>query len=165
MGIAYFNYSRAKKKGRVPVIATQREQPLPGSVLAVLTSGPDHNKAVIDAAVGNKEHAPITFLYIGKDGSARKPEVFRLTSPHLGDEQAKEDFGTANYMAEEEKIPSLFVYRHKEPEAVQHVWQVVQPSDMIIAAEHVPDLTGILPDQIQYEETDAGKVAHLLKNW
>ncbi len=165
MCIAYFNYSRAKKKGRVPVIATQREQPLPGSVLAVLTSGSDHNKAVIDAAVGNKEHAPITFLYIGKDGSARKPEVFRLTSPHLGDVQAKEDFGTANYMAEEAKIPSLFVYRHKEPEAVQHVWQVVQPSDMIIAAEHVPELTGILPDEIEYEETDTGKVAHMLKKW
>ncbi len=165
MGIAYINYVRAKKKGRVPVIATQREQLLPGSVLAVLTSGPEHNKAVIDAAVGNKEHAPITFLYIGKNASNRKPEVFRLTSPHLGDEQAKEDFGTANYRAEQAKLPSLFVYRHKEPEAVQHVWQVVQPSDMIIAAEHVLDLTGILPDQIEYEETDDGKIAHLLKKW
>ncbi len=165
MGIAYINYVRAKKKGRVPVITTQREQPLPGSVLAVLTSGPEHNKAVIDAAVSNKEHAPITFLYIGKDASNRKPEVFRLTSPHLGDEQAKEDFGTANYRAEQAKLLSLFVYRHKEPEAVQHVWKVVQPSDMIIAAEHVPDLTGIQPDQIEYEETDDGKVAHLLKQW
>ena len=165
MGIAYFNYSRAKKKGRVPVIATQREQPLPGSVLAVLTSGLDHNKAVINAAVNNTEHAPVTFLYIGKDASDRKPEVFRLTSPHLEDAQAKEDFGTANLMAEEAKIPSFFVYRHQEPNAVQHVWQVVQPSDMIIAPESVSNLTGIDSTQLRYEETDAGKVAHLLKQW
>ena len=165
MGIAYLNYSRHKKKGRVPVLATQREQPLPGSVLAVLTSGPDHNKAVINAAIGNRDHAPITFLYIGKDASDRKPEVFRLTSPHLEDAQAKEDFGAANHLAEEAKIASVFVYRHREPNAVQHVWQVIQPADMILAAEHVPDLTGIQPDQTEYEETKDGKVAHLLKKW
>ncbi|GAC1400540.1 MAG: hypothetical protein NVS4B12_09470 [Ktedonobacteraceae bacterium] len=165
MGIAYINYSRHKKRGRVPVIATQREQPLPGSILAVLTPGPEHNKAVIDTAVKNKEHAPVTFLYIGKNSSDRKPEVFRLTSPHLEDAQAKEDFGTANHMAQEANVPSFFVYRHKEPNAVQHVWQVVQPSDMIIAAESVPDLTGIKPDQVSYEDTEAGKVAHLLKQW
>ncbi len=165
MGIAYINYSRAKKKGRVPVIATQREQPLPGSVLAVLTSGPDHNKAVIDAAIRNKEHAPITFLYIGKDASDRKPEVYRLTSPHLEDAQAKEDFGTANHMAEEAEIASSFIYRHKEPNAVQHIWQVIQPADMILAVEHMSDLTTIQPDQIQYEDTDDGKIAHLLKHW
>jgi len=165
MGIAYINYSRHKKKGRVPVLATQREQPLPGSVLAVLTPGPGHNKAVIDAAVKNPGHAPVTFLYIGENASDQKPEVFRLTSPHLADAQAKEDFGRANHMAEEAKIPSLFVYRHKEPKAVQHVWQVVHPSEMIIAAESVSDLTGIEPDQVRYEETEAGKIAHLLKQW
>ena len=36
---------------------------------------------------------------------------------------------------------------------------------MILAAEHVTDLTGILPDQIEYEDTDTGKVAHMLKKW
>ncbi|GAC1389204.1 MAG: hypothetical protein NVS4B11_00900 [Ktedonobacteraceae bacterium] len=165
MGIAYINYSRHKKKGRVPVLATQREQPLPGSVLAVLIPGPEHNKAVIAAAVKHGEHTPVTFLYIGERSSTRKPESFRLTSPHLGDAQAKEDFGRANHMAQEAKVPSLFVYRHMEPHAVQHVWQVVHPADMIIAAEHVSDLKGIEPDQIRYEDTDAGKVAHLLKQW
>lgn len=165
MGIAYINYSRHKKRGRVPVIVTQREQQLPGSILAVLTPGPEHNKAVIDTAVKNKEHMPVTFLYIGKNSSDRKPEVFRLTSPHLEDAQAKEEFGTANHMAQEANVPSFFVYRHKEPNAVQHVWQVVQPSDMIIAAESVPDLTGIKPDLVRYEDTEAGKVAHLLKQW
>ena len=68
-------------------------------------------------------------------------------------------------MAEEAKIPSFFVYRHEEPNAVQHVWQVIQPSDMIIAAESVPNLTGIDSTQLRYEETGAGKVAHLLKQW
>ena len=165
MGIAYFNYSRHKKNGRVPVIATQREQPLPGSVLAVLTSGPEHNQAVIDAAIKNSTHAPITFLYIGGDKSDRKPEVFRLTSPHLEDTQAKEDFGRANHMAQEAKVDSLFVYRHKEPNAVQHVWEVVHPSEMIIAAENVQNLTGVKADEVQYEDTKTGKVAHLLKQW
>ena len=165
MGIAYLNYSRHKKSGRVPVLATQREQPLPGSVLAVLTAGADHNVAVIDAAVQNKEHAPVTFLYIGKDASDRKPEVFRLTSPHLEDAQAKEDFGIANHMAEEAKIQSFFVYRHKEQNAVQQVWQVVQPSDMIIAAGNVPELSGIDTAQVRYEDTEAGKIAHLTKQW
>ena len=165
MGIAYFNYSRHKKKGRVPVLATQREQPLPGSVLAVLTSGPEHNKSIINAAVRNKEHAPVTFLYIGKDASERKPETFRLSSPHLEDAQAKEDFGSANHLAEEAKIQSFFVYRHREPNAVQHVWQVIQPSDMIIAAESIANLAGIDAAQLQYEDTETGKIAHLTKQW
>ena len=68
-------------------------------------------------------------------------------------------------MAEEAKIASSFVYRHKEPNAVQHVWRVIQPADMILAAEHIPELTGILPDQIEYEETDSGRIAHMLKQW
>ncbi len=165
MGIAYINYSRHKKKGRVPVIATQREKKLPGSVLAVLTPGPDHNQAVIEAVVKNGEHVPVTFLYIGERRSARKPELFRLASPHLDDAQAKEDFGRANYMAQEANVSSLFVYRHREPNAVKHVWHVVHPSDMIIAAESVPKLTGIKPDEIRYEDTASGKVAHLLKQW
>jgi len=165
MGIAYLNYSRHKKKGRVPVIATQREQPLPGSVLAILTPGPEHNQAVIDAAIKNRGHAPVTFLYVGGDNSDRRPEVFRLTSPHLEDAQAKEDFGRANHMAQEAKVDSLFVYRHKERNAVQHVWEIVHPSDMIIAAENMQNLTGVEPDEVQYEDTNAGKVAHLLKQW
>lgn len=166
MGIAYYNYSRHKKRGRVPVIATQREQLLPGSILAVLTPEPGHNSAVIHEAVkSNKEHVPVTFLYVGNRSSSRPPGHFRAVSPHLADEQAKEDFGRANHAAQEANIPSLFVYRHEQPDAVQHVWQVVHPSDMIIAAENVAKLVGVEPDQIRYEETDAGKVAHLLKQW
>ncbi len=166
MGIAYYNYSRHKKRGRIPVIATQREQPLPGSILAVLTPGPDHNRAVIDEAIkSTKDHTPVTFLYIGERSSSRPPEHFRVASPHLADEQAREDLGRANHAAQEANVPGLFVYRHKQPNAVQHVWQVVHPSDMIIAADNVSKLTGIEPDQTRYEETDAGKVAHLLKQW
>ncbi len=165
MGIAFFNYSRHKKQGRVPVLATQPEEPHPGSILAVLTSEPDHNQAVINAAVRNKEHAPITFLYIGESSSQRKPEVFRLTSPYLDDVKAREVFGRANHLAEEGKIPSHFVYRHREPNAVQQVWQVVKPSDMIIAAENVAKLTGIDGVQTNYEDTTTGKIAHLTKQW
>ena len=165
MGIAYFNYSRHKKKGRVPVVATQRAQSLPGSILAVLTADSARNNAVIHAAVANGERVPVTFLYIGERSSDRKPEVFRLTSPHLDDAQAKEDLGRANHLAQEAKTPSKFVYRHREPNAIQHVWRVVHPADMIIGAESVPELTGFEHDQIRYEETDAGKVAHVLKKW
>ena len=86
-------------------------------------------------------------------------------TPHLEDTQAKEDLGRANHMAQEAKVDSLFVYRHKEPNAVQHVWEVVHPSEMIIAAENVQNLTGIEADQVQYEDTKTGKVAHLLKQW
>ncbi len=113
----------------------------------------------------NKEHAPVTFLYIGKDASDRKPETFRLSSPHLEDAQAKEDFGTANHLAEEAKIQSFFVYRHREPNAIQDVWQVVQPLDMIIAAESVSNLEGIDAAQLRYEDTEMGKIAHLTKQW
>jgi len=166
MGIAYYNYSRHKKRGRVPVIATQREQPLPGSILAVLTPEAEHNRAVINAAIkSSKDQVPVTFLYVGKRSSSRAPENFRAVSPHLADPQAKEDFGRANHEAQEAGVPSLFVYRHGQPDAVQHVWQVVHPYDMIIAAENVSKLTDIKPDEIRYEETDAGKVAHLLKQW
>ncbi len=166
MAIAYYNYSRHKKRGRVPVIATQREQPLPGSILAVLAPEPNHNRAVIDEAVkSSKDSVPVTFLYIGKRSSSRSPEHFRAVSPHLADAQAKEDFGIANHVAQEANVPSFFVYRHGQPDAVQHVWEVVQPSDTVIAADNVAKLTDIKPDEIRYEETDDGRVAHLLKKW
>jgi hypothetical protein len=166
MAIAYYNYSRHKKRGRVPVIATQREQPLPGSILAILAPEPDHNRAVIDAAVkSSKDSVPVTFLYIGTRLDKRPPQHFRAVSPHLADAQAKEDFGIANHVAQEADVPSFFVYRHGQPDAVQHVWEVVRPSDTVIAADNVAKLTDIKPDEIRYEETDAGRVAHLLKRW
>lgn len=165
MAIAFINYRRHKQRGRVPVVVTQREKHLPGSVLAILTPGEGHNSAVIEAAVKGGDHVPVMFLYIGERSSARKPEVFRHVAAHLEDAQAKQDFGRANHMALEAHVPSLFVYRHKEPGAAFHVWQVVHPSDTIIAADQVSALQDIQPDQIRYEETSTGKVAHLVKQW
>jgi len=48
---------------------------------------------------------------------------------------------------------------------VSHVWQVVHPSDTVIAADQVSALKNIQPDQVEYEDTPSGKVAHLLKQW
>lgn len=164
MGIAYINYERLKKKGRIPISGTQRAQPLPDSTLVVLTPGVDNNKGVINAAI-RKNHGPITFLFIGNEKSKRKPHTFRLTLPYLSDTQARLDFGTANLLATEAKIQSVFVYRHMEPGAVEHVWSIVKPHDLIVDADKVQKLKDINVDEIKYEETSDGNIAHMLKKW
>src|SRR5207237_9299675 len=47
MGVAFINYMRHKRTGRLPVVTTGVEGRLPDSILAVLTAGNEHNDAVI----------------------------------------------------------------------------------------------------------------------
>src|SRR5205085_7942524 len=67
MIVAYVNYRSHKREGRVPVttvMTTGVEGRLPGSTLAVLTSGNGHNDAVIRAAINNAVGHPVVFLYV-----------------------------------------------------------------------------------------------------
>ena len=163
MGIAYINYSFHRRRGRVPVVTTGVEKNFPGAVLAVLTSGGEHNPAVIEAAINNSRKKPVVFLYLGKGISERKPELFRMIEPHLNDEQARRDFGRANYLAQEAKVECRFIYRHQKPGAAYHVWQELHPGDTIVAPEQVQALQQINPDRTSDEMTSAGQVVHLLK--
>src|SRR6266567_3239628 len=167
MAVAYLNYRYNKRKGRVPVTITGVEGRLPGSVLAVLTTGNGHNDAVIRAAVNNAHGHPIVFLYLSenKAKAGRAPTMFEVVDPYLDDQQAKDYFGKAENLAQKAKIPRRYVYRQQEPDVVARVWQAVHPHDTVVAAENASQFEDINPDRIRYELTSKGKVAHMLKQW
>ncbi|MBV9229502.1 MAG: APC family permease [Chloroflexi bacterium] len=163
MIIAYINYARHKSKGRDPVITTGVEKYFPGAILAVLTPDHGHNEAVIEAAVNNPGKKPVVFLYVGAGLSGQKLELFRMIEPHLNDEQARKDFGRANYLAQEAKVDCRFVYRHQEPGAVYQVWSMLHPQDTIVAADRTSLLKDIQPSRSYDEAKPDGKVIHLLQ--
>ena len=167
MLIAYGNYMLHKRRGRVPVMITGVEGRLPGSVLAVLTSGNGHNDAVIRSAISHADGHPVVFLYLSekKPQTQRPPSMFEVVDPYLDDAQAKEYFGKAESVAQKAKVPRRYVYQQQEPEAVAYLWQTVHPHDTVVAAEKASDLVDVNPDRIRYELTTNGKVAHMLKQW
>jgi amino acid transporter len=167
MGVAFINYMRHKRTGRLPVVTTGIEGRLPDSVLAVLTAGNEHNDAVIRNAINNADSKPVVFLYVGDRGATpgRAPRMFEVVDPYLEDQGAKETFGRAENLARKSKVPRRFIYRVQKPDTVAQVWQVVHPRDTVVAAENAPQFEDINPDRIRYELTPGGKVAHLLKRW
>lgn len=167
MAVAYLNYRYNKRKGRVPVMITGVEGRLPGSVLAVLTSGNGRNDAVIRTAINHANGHPIVFLYLSenKARASRAPTMFEVVDPYLDDQQAKEYFGKAENLAQKARVPRRYVYRQREPDVVARVWQAVHPHDTVVAAENASQFEDINPDRIRYELTSKGKVAHMLKQW
>lgn len=171
MAIAYLNYIRTEKAGRIPVlvVVTRVEERLPDSVLAVLSPGNGKNDAVIRAAVNNaEEHGrPVMFLYISEPKAREAaPRMMEIVDPYLEDQNAKENFGKAERLALKHKIPTRkYVYLQGDPERVSQVWQMVRPRDTVLAAKDSQEFTDINPDRIRYELTPEGKVAHLLKKW
>ncbi|GAC1350450.1 MAG: hypothetical protein NVSMB27_33090 [Ktedonobacteraceae bacterium] len=167
MIVAYVNYMYHKQRGRIPVMITGVEGRLPGSILAVLTSGNGRNDAVIRAAINHADGNPIVFLYVSdqKKRDRRAPTMFEVVDPYLDDLQAREYFGKAENLAQKAKVPRRYVYRRQEPAAVGRVWQAVHPRDTVAAAANAAQFEDINPDRIRYELTSSGKVAHMLKHW
>lgn len=165
MGVAYNNYNRHKQKGRLLVVTTNVEERLTGSILAVLTPGNQHNRAVMQSAITDADGKPVVFLYISDRQPDRVPGLFEVYDPYLHDQQAKEWFGQAESMAQKARVARRYVYLPREPEAVSRVWHVVHPADTVLPAENAAHLEDINPDRIRYELTPEGKVAHLIKRW
>lgn len=167
MAVAYLNYSRHKRLGRVPVMLTGIEGQLPGSLLAVLTSENGLNEAVIRAAISHSEGHPVVFLYLSDHTIQRKrePSMFEVVDPYLDDTQAKEYFGKAEHLAQKAQVNRRFLYRRNRPGTVADIWQVVHPRDIVVAAANAARLDDINPDRIRFEITSSGKVAHMLKQW
>ncbi|TMF48017.1 MAG: APC family permease [Chloroflexi bacterium] len=163
MLIAYTNYRFHLKKGRVPVPTTGVELPLPGAILAVLSTDNPYNEAIIKSAASNPDKKPVVFLFLGKRSDRQKPELFRLIEPHLNDEQARLVLGRANYLARQANLDTRFVYRHQKPGAAYRVWQELHPRETIIAPEQADALQQIHPDRTYDESTPEGKLVHLLK--
>jgi hypothetical protein len=125
----------------------------------------EHNDAVIHSAINHAGGKPVVFLYLGSWNTGRTPRLFEFHDPYYDDEQAKKTFGRAEHLAQKSKVKRLFLYRKLEPHAIEHVWRIVHPHDIVIAAENVSHTQDINPDRIRYEVTLEGKVAHLLKRW
>jgi len=165
MAVAFIIHVQQSQKGYSPVLPTGVEGRLPDSVLAVLVSGSDRNEAIIRTAISDARDKPVVFLYVGEPQAARVPRQFEIVDPYLEDQQAKETFGRAEYLAQHAGIARRFVYRQQEPETVVRLWRAVHPRDLVVAAERAEQLEEISPDRIRYELTPSGKVAHLLKRW
>ncbi len=165
MGIAYFNYNRHKRKEYLPVVVTHSEERLPGSTMAVLMPDSECNDAVIRSAIDHAAGKPIVFLYLGSGNTGRALSLYEYHDPYYDDEQAKKIFGGIEHLAQKSGVKRLFLYRKLELYALEHVWRLVHPQDMVIAAANVSRTQGINPDFIRYEGTSAGKIAHLLKDW
>ncbi len=162
MAIAFTNHRMHLRKGHVPVVTTGVEQDFPGAVLAILAAGNQANEAIIQAALHNAEQKAVVFLYLGELQSGRKPELFRLVEPHLHDEMAKQDLARTNFLAQEAKVECRFLYRHREPDAIYHVWEELHPQDTIIAEEQLTEVQRIHPQRIYKEATADGQVIHLM---
>jgi hypothetical protein len=147
----------------VPI--THIEEHLPGSILAVLVADNTHNEALIRSAIQNAHGKPVTFLYLGHAKPSQAPRLFEFHDPYYDDQQARRTFGTAEHLAQKAKIARRFVYRQQEPEALEDIWQVVHPRDLVISPENTSLVVEINPDRIRYEVTPDGRVAHLLKSW
>jgi amino acid transporter len=165
MGIAYFTYSHKKQQGHVPVPITHVEEHLPGSILAVLLADSTHNEAVIRSAIDNAHGQPVTFLYLGQAKTQQALRLFEFHDPYYDDQQARKTFGEAEHLAQKAKIVRRFVYRQQEQLALDHIWHVIHPRDIIISSENTSLLEEINPDRIRYEVTPTVRVTHLLKSW
>jgi amino acid transporter len=165
MGIAYFTYARKKQQGHVPVPITHVEEHLPGSLLAVLMPDTTHNEAVIRSAIQNAQGQPVTFLYLGHATTYQAPRLFEFHDPYYDDQQARRTFGQAEHLAQKAKIARRYVYRLQEPQALERIWLVVHPRDIVISPENTSLFGEINPDRIRFELTPDGRVAHLLKSW
>ncbi|HEV2581637.1 MAG TPA: APC family permease [Ktedonobacteraceae bacterium] len=167
MAVAYSNYARQRRRGRLPVISIGVEGRLPDSILAVLTAGNGQNEMVIRSAIKSADGKPVIFLYVGEPQTNRRPQMFEVFDPYLEDAHAKEYFGKAEQLASKYNVNRRFLYRQQEPGVVSEVWQVMHPHDTIIAAQNVGDVKEVNPDRIRYELVPGGggKVAHLLKRW
>ncbi|HZO76184.1 MAG TPA: APC family permease [Ktedonobacteraceae bacterium] len=162
MAIAYTCYRIHKKRGRIPVIVTGVEQQFPAEILAVLTPDHERNSAVIDAAVNNPGKKPVVFLYLGRQSSNQKPEVFRLIEPHLNDEGARKALGKANHDAAKANIDCRFLYRCYEPGAISEMWEMLHPHDTIVAPGESVALQHVHPNRTYEQALPDGKVVHLI---
>ena len=165
MTVAFVIHARYRQQGYSPVLPTGVEGRLPDSILAVLLAGSKSNEAVIHTAISDARNQPVVFLYLSEPRATRIPQQFEIVDPYLDDQQAKETFGKAEYLAQQAGIVRRFVYWQQKPEAVSHLWQVVHPRDLVVTADKVEQLEKVSPDRIRYELTSSGKVAHLLKRW
>ncbi len=159
MGIAYTNYARHRRRGRVPVILTGVEKAFQCDVLAVLAAHHPENEAIIHAAVTRPETKSVVFLFLGKGLSEQTPELFRLVEPHLNDPQAREFLGRAHLQAQEANIEARFLYRHQGQDAILQVWETLRPSETIVAEAQAATLSGVHATKTS---TDT-KIVHLVK--
>jgi len=153
MGVAYVNYRR----GRVPMVLPTLDRRVPGSLLAVLAAGDDHNGAVIEAVINHARGKPVIFLYLAQPQAERVPELFEVVDPYLDDEPAKDTLKQAALQARKAGLTSRFVYRPQEAGSSGRLWQIVHPRDVVLSAEYVAQVEEINPDRIRYELTRTGK--------
>lgn len=163
MTVAYINYARYKRMGRLPVVTTDVEGPLPGSILAVLTADDDHNTAILRTTVKYAdESSPTVFLYVGPRAPQREPSMFEFIDPYREDLFAQKCFSEAERLAKGAKIQGKYIYKQEESDIIMRVWQTIHPRHTVIAPENAGLFKDALSVNIVHEVTPDGEVAHAL---
>jgi hypothetical protein len=161
MAVAYINYVR----GRSPVVIPYLEGRMPDALLAVLTSGDEHNDAIINAAINSARGNPVVFLYLAEPRARRAPRLWEVVDPYLEDQPAKDTLRLAALRARKARVTPRFVYRQQGSQAAARLWHIVHPRDVVLSARNAAQLEEINPDRIRYELRPQGNIAHLLKRW
>ena len=164
MGIAYFNYSRNKQQGYIPVPITNIAEHLPGSMLAVLLADDPHNEAVIHAAIDNAHGQPVDlFCILVRRKPVRLRAFLNIMIPITTINKPEALLAKLSTWHKRRRSPAA-TYTTQKPDVIAHIWQVIHPSDLIISSENASLFEEINPDRIRYEVTPDGRIAHLLKS-
>jgi hypothetical protein len=91
--------------------------------------------------------------------------MFEFHDPYHDDKQAQKVFGKAAHLAQQARAPHLFYYRQQSPQVVEHMWQMVHPHEIVVAADNASQVEYVNPDSIRYERAPHGRVIHLHKHW
>ncbi len=173
LGVAYLTQRSQTRRGlRMVFPRTEIHAAIKDSILAVLPSKPEEQRAVAHAACAAAQHGEggredeVVFFYRGRIVPASRPKLMEVYDPYLLDEDAKLAFAEAESAARETGISKkIYVYQTEAPSVVLDLWQVLQPRDTVLADEDSELAHELAPDRVRYTPTHAGLVTHYLKNW
>ncbi len=173
LGIAYLTQRSQMQRGlRMVFPLREVHAAIKNSILAVLPSKPEEQRAVAQAACAAARHGEsgredvVVFFYRGRIVPASRPQLMEVYDPYLLDEDAKLAFAEAEMACREAGLSKkLYVYQTDAPNVVLDLWQTLQPRDTVLADEDSELAHELAPDRVRYTPTHDGLVTHYLKNW
>ncbi|GHO71597.1 hypothetical protein KSC_104890 [Ktedonobacter sp. SOSP1-52] len=155
MVVAYVNIRRIQQRGMlpIPVALSRLPEPQPQAIVAVLLEGEEQNEAVSEAAVRSAQgQRPLLFLYLCTPQRERTaPRLLEIVDPYLQDQGAKEAFGRAERLAQQEQVPHRqYVYWPHGRETLPGIWHLLCPYDTVLPSTKDGLEGDINPDRIRY---------------
>lgn len=131
---------------REPTLIARARRIGPCAVLAVLPDETTQAVALANAAVNLAQGRPIVFLYRGRGTPPTGlPHLMEIVDPYLNDQHAQEIFGRVEHAARDHGGHRKYVYVGKglAADAVNRVWDALQPDDTLVVAGDDEDFVRI----------------------